>query len=144
MEGNPIYTLQNTLLHIIDTAALSEKMSNFSYGGLETITNFLLTGKWEAKFIQQPMTDQQPPNTLVTRPQHYDYGRHEPFLSNQSAEVERVESRLSGFDPKTSTAWQTITKLFGSEVKQVHLRAIAEDIASNYNFKLSKESSQII
>ena len=139
METNPIYTLQNTLLHIIDTAASSDKMSNFAYDCLESITNFLLTGKWDVRMLQQQRQGQ---NMLVTRPQHFDYTKQHPYLANHSLEVERVENRLSGFMVKESLAWKTISQLYGNDVKQVHLRAIAEDIASKHGIHLDRDAKR--
>ena len=139
METNPVFTLQKTLLHIIDTAALSEKMSNFSYESLEAITNFVLTGRWETKMLFPPS---QPQNSILTHPRHFDYSCQNPYLSTHSAEVERVESRLAGFVPKESKAWEVITQLYGSDVKQIHLRAIAEDIAANLGLRLDRDAKR--
>ena len=143
MEANPIFKLQNTLLHIIDTAALSDKMSNFAFDNIEAITKFVNTGKWETKVpgvsLLIPPTSQ---NLLITRPQHFDYTKPTPFLTTQSAEVERVENRLSGFVPKDSHAWEVISELYGSDVKQIHLRAIAQDIASHLCIKLDRDAKR--
>ena len=143
MEVNPIFKLQNTLLHIIDTAALSDKMSNFAFDNIEAITKFVITGKWETKVPSSGLLIQpSPQNLLITRPQHFDYTKQQPFLSTQSAEVERVENRLAGFVPKDSHAWEVISNLYGSDVKQIHLRAIAEDIANHLAIRLDRDAKR--
>ena len=59
-----------------------------------------------------------------------------------SAEKERVQKKLNNFDPKSSPAWEYISKKFGAEVKQQCLCEMAKYLALKNELNLDRDSKR--
>ena len=59
-----------------------------------------------------------------------------------SAEKERIEKRLQGFQYKNSNAWKTLIQLYGETVKRSTLCEIAKFISSAKQLKIDRDAKR--
>lgn len=139
MNPTPLYLLQHQLLHIIDSACVTDRTSQYAYDCLNSLTNFIKSGQYNRpEGFKLPSMTPMIPALALNQLSAMKTNR----IQAPSAEVERVENRLSGFDYKESPAWYAIREQFTSDVKQVHLRRIAEHIAQKLQINLDRDAKR--
>ncbi|KAI5490338.1 hypothetical protein TVAGG3_0995250 [Trichomonas vaginalis G3] len=126
---SPLNQLQQTLVQIIDTAALSDQMTSFAYDCLSSITRYVTTGKWENIHNQDYFDGKKDPQNIYQS-------------MPKSDEIYRVGQRLKGFTPKYSFAWKELTKQFGVEIKHQVLKDIAIEVASRLQIPLDRDAKR--
>lgn len=140
MNPSPIYMIQHQLLQIIDSACATEQTSQYACDCINSLTRFIRTGMYK----NQNSNSFSLPNLIPSLPTPINPIPIIPQMRTMapSSEVERVESRLSGFNYKLSAAWSKISELFTSEVKQVDLRRIAEHISNKLGICLDRDAKR--